>query len=90
MTVPHPACPPDDKIKKKMPMTYDVTRIASHRGGTLAFGDSTPQGVRATAGMAPQEVEFDVHPTADGVIMVPQDTTLGRTTDATGAIRDLT
>ncbi|SLN39943.1 cytoplasmic glycerophosphodiester phosphodiesterase [Pseudooceanicola marinus] len=90
MTVPHPAFPPDDKSKTKMPMTYDVTRIAAHRGGPLAFGGSTPQGFRATAAMALEEVEFDVHPTADGVVMVRHDATLDRTTDATGAIRDLT
>ena len=82
--------PSDDKTKKKMTMTYDVTRIASHRGGTLEFGDSTPQGFRATAAMALEEVEFDVHPTADGAIMVHHDATLDRTTDASGAIRDLT
>lgn len=90
MTGPLSALPTDDKTKKKMPMTYDVTRIASHRGGTLEYGDSTPQGFRATARMALEEVEFDVHPTADGAIMVHHDATLDRTTDATGAIRDLT
>ena len=66
-----------------------VTRIASHRGGTLEFGDSTPHGFRTTAAMAVDEVEFDVHPTADGAIMVHHDATLDRTTDRTGAIRDL-
>ncbi|GGE98718.1 glycerophosphodiester phosphodiesterase [Stappia taiwanensis] len=66
-----------------------MTRIASHRGGTLEFGDSTPVGFKATAQMALEEVEFDVHPTADGAIMVHHDPTLDRTTDRTGAIRDL-
>ncbi|WP_119838434.1 glycerophosphodiester phosphodiesterase family protein [Pseudooceanicola algae] len=65
------------------------TRIASHRGGTLEFGDSTPRGFRTTAAMPVDEVEFDVHPTADGAIMVHHDATLDRTTDGTGAIRDL-
>ena len=36
-----------------------MTRIASHRGGTLEFGDSTPQGFAATAKMPLEEVEFD-------------------------------
>lgn len=67
-----------------------MTRIASHRGGTLEFGDSTPQGFRATAGMAVDEVEFDVHPTSDGAIMVHHDATLDRTTDRTGRIAALT
>ncbi|WP_417308327.1 glycerophosphodiester phosphodiesterase family protein [Devosia sp.] len=67
-----------------------MTRIASHRGGTLEFGDSTPAGFAATATMALEEVEFDVHPTSDGAIVVHHDATLDRTTDRTGAIADLT
>lgn len=67
-----------------------MTRIASHRGGTLEFGDSTSQGFRATARLPVDEVEFDVHPTRDGAIMVHHDATLDRTTDRTGAIATLT
>ncbi|WP_128253117.1 glycerophosphodiester phosphodiesterase family protein [Falsirhodobacter deserti] len=66
-----------------------MTRIASHRGGTLEFGDSTPAGFKATARMALEEVEFDLHPTADGAIVVHHDPTLDRTTDRTGAIAGL-
>ncbi len=66
-----------------------MTRIASHRGGTLEYGDSTPQGFAATAKMALEEVEFDVHPTADGAIIVHHDATLDRTTDRSGAIASL-
>src|SRR3546814_6612192 len=68
----------------------DMTRIASHRGGTLEFGDITPQGFAATAAMALEEVEFDLHPTADGAIIVHHDPTLDATTDMTGAIADMT
>lgn len=67
-----------------------MTRIASHRGGTLEFGDSSPQGFAATARMALEEVEFDVHPTVDGAIIVHHDATLDRTTDRTGPIARLT
>ncbi|WP_113448092.1 glycerophosphodiester phosphodiesterase family protein [Rhizobium cremeum] len=67
-----------------------MTHIASHRGGTLEFGDSTPRGFSATAIMALEEVEFDVHPTADGAIIVHHDATLDATTDRTGAIAGLT
>lgn len=63
-----------------------MTFIASHRGGTLEFGDSTPQGFAATATMPLEQVEFDVHPTSDGAIIVHHDATLDRTTDRTGAI----
>ncbi len=67
-----------------------MTRIASHRGGTLEFGDSTFAGFSATAGMPVEEVEFDLHPTLDGVIFVHHDPTLDRTTDRSGAIAGLT
>lgn len=65
-----------------------MTNIASHRGGTLEFGDSTPSGFKATARMALEQVEFDVHPTVDGAIMVHHDATLDRVTDRTGAIAE--
>lgn len=67
-----------------------MTRIASHRGGTLEFGDSTPQGFAATALMDLEEVEFDVHPTADGEIVVHHDATLDATTDMSGVIAQMT
>lgn len=63
-----------------------MTRIASHRGGTLEFGDSTLQGFTATSKMALEEVEFDLHPTADGAIVVHHDPTLDGTTDISGII----
>jgi len=67
-----------------------MTRIASHRGGTLEFGDSTPRGFAATALMNVEEVEFDVHPTVDGAIVVHHDATLDATTEASGTIADMT
>lgn len=67
-----------------------MTRIASHRGGTLEFGDSTPTGFRSTARLPLEEVEFDLHPSADGAIMVHHDPTLDGTTDGSGEIRKLT
>jgi glycerophosphoryl diester phosphodiesterase len=67
-----------------------MTRIASHRGGTLEYGDSTPRGFAATAAMPLEEVEFDIHPTADGAIIVHHDPTLEGTTDCCGAIAGLT
>ena len=67
-----------------------MTRIAAHRGGTLEYGDSTPQGFAATAAMALEQVEFDLHPTSDGAIIVHHDATLDRTTDRTGAIAEQT
>ncbi|MDH2325783.1 glycerophosphodiester phosphodiesterase family protein [Cereibacter sp. SYSU M97828] len=67
-----------------------MTRIASHRGGTLESGDSTPSAFRMTAALPVDEVEFDLHPTADGHIVVHHDPTLDRTTDRGGEIAMLT
>jgi glycerophosphoryl diester phosphodiesterase len=67
-----------------------MTRIASHRGGILEFGDSTPQGFAASARMKLDEVEFDVHPTSDGNIVVHHDPTLDATTDVSGTIAAMT
>lgn len=67
-----------------------MTRIASHRGGALEYGDSTYAGFSATAQLPLEEVEFDLHPTVDGAIMVHHDSTLDRTTDRSGAIATLT
>lgn len=67
-----------------------MTRIASHRGGTLEFGDSTPTGFRSTARLPLEEVEFDLHPSIDGAIMVHHDPTLDGTTDKSGEICKLT
>ncbi len=67
-----------------------MTRIASHRGGTLEYGDSTPTAFRATAALPLEEVEFDLHPSVDGAIMVHHDATLDRTTDTSGPLAALT
>ncbi len=67
-----------------------MVRIASHRGGTLEFGDSTLQGFSRTALMDLEEVEFDVHPTADEAIIVHHDPTLDATTDLKGVIAQKT
>ncbi|MGV1964122.1 glycerophosphodiester phosphodiesterase family protein [Agrobacterium sp. 22-222-1] len=67
-----------------------MVRIASHRGGTLEFGDSTLLGFTKTAAMDLEEVEFDVHPTSDGAFVVHHDTTLDATTDTCGVISEMT
>lgn len=43
---------------------------------------------RETAALDVDQVEFDVHPTADGALVVHHDPTVGRMTDGSGAISD--
>jgi len=63
-----------------------VTLIASHRGGSLEAPENSPTSFRHTAGLAVEQVEFDIHPTADGQIVVIHDATLERTTNGAGPV----
>jgi glycerophosphoryl diester phosphodiesterase len=63
-----------------------MTLIASHRGGSLQWPENSPTAFRNTAALPVDQVEFDIHPTADGEIVVIHDATLDRTTNATGPV----
>ena len=67
-----------------------MTLIASHRGGSLEAPENSPTSFRHTAGLGVEQVEFDIHPTADGHIVVIHDATLERTTDGHGKVAALT
>ena len=60
--------------------------IASHRGGSLEWPENSPTAFRNTAALAVDQVEFDIHPTADGEIVVIHDATLDRTTTGRGPV----
>jgi glycerophosphoryl diester phosphodiesterase len=63
-----------------------VTLIASHRGGALQWPENSPTAFRNTAALPVDQVEFDIHPTADGEIVVIHDATLNRTTSGAGPV----
>ena len=63
-----------------------MTLIASHRGGSLEAPENSPTSFRHTAGLGVEQVEFDIHPTSDGHIVVIHDATLERTTDGVGSV----
>lgn len=63
-----------------------MTLIASHRGGALQWPENSPTAFRNTARLPVDQVEFDIHPTADGAIVVIHDATLDRTTTGTGPV----
>ncbi len=63
-----------------------MTLIASHRGGSLEAPENSPTSFRHTAALGVEQVEFDIHPTADGHIVVIHDATLERTTDGHGPV----
>ncbi len=63
-----------------------MTQIASHRGGALLWPENSRIAFENTAGLAVQQVEFDVHPTADGRLVVIHDPTFERTADTAGPV----
>jgi glycerophosphoryl diester phosphodiesterase len=66
------------------------TLIASHRGGALQWPENSPTSFANTAKLPVDQVEFDIHPTADGEIVVIHDATLDRTTSGTGPVAECT
>jgi glycerophosphoryl diester phosphodiesterase len=62
------------------------TDIASHRGGALLWAENSRLAFENTAKLPVEQVEFDVHPTRDGKLVVIHDETLDRTTDGKGPV----
>ena len=62
-----------------------MTDIASHRGGALLWAENSRLAFERTAELPVEQVEFDVHPSRDGRLVVIHDATLERTTDGIGA-----
>src|SRR4249920_900103 len=63
-----------------------MTDIASHRGGALLWPENSRIAFENTAKLPVEQVEFDVHPTRDGQLVVIHDDTLDRTTDGHGPV----
>lgn len=63
-------------------------KIASHRGGADLWPENSMTAFRQTSMLPVDEIEFDVHPTADGKLVVHHDPTVDRMTNGTGAIAD--
>lgn len=64
------------------------TAIAAHRGGALEAPENSPSAFRHAARLAVEYVEFDVHPSADGRLVVHHDALFGRMTDLTGPVAE--
>jgi len=63
-----------------------MTEIAAHRGGAHLWPENSRIAFENTARMAVEQVEFDVHPTRDGRLVVIHDPTLDRTTTGSGPV----
>ncbi|HWI83499.1 glycerophosphodiester phosphodiesterase family protein [Ramlibacter sp.] len=63
--------------------------IVGHRGARNLWPENSLSGFRRLIATGADAVEFDVHETRDGTAVVIHDPQLDRTTEASGAIRDL-
>jgi glycerophosphoryl diester phosphodiesterase len=63
------------------------TEIASHRGGAILWPENSLLAFRQALALPAEQLEIDVHLTADGEVAVIHDATLDRTTDGTGPVR---
>src|SRR5687768_9453981 len=62
----------------------------AHQGGAKEAPSSTLFALRQAVANGADALELDVHMTKDGVLVVCHDATVDRTTNATGAIAELT
>jgi len=64
------------------------TEIASHRGGAFLWPENSLLAFRKALAWPAEQVEFDVHASAEGEPVVIHDATLNRTTDGSGPVRE--
>jgi glycerophosphoryl diester phosphodiesterase len=62
----------------------------AHRGGAEIAPENTLEGFREGLRVGAGVLELDVHTTADGHVVVIHDAAVDRTTDSTGAVREMT
>ena len=71
-------------------MAGSRTLVAAHRGGAALAPENSLAAFRNALALGADIVEFDMHLTRDGEVVVIHDPTLDRTTTMTGAVRDHT
>jgi glycerophosphoryl diester phosphodiesterase len=67
-------------------MDRKVIEIAAHRGGALLWPENSPTAFENTARLSVDQVEFDVHSSGDGKLVIIHDPTLDRTTNGSGPV----
>ena len=66
------------------------TLLAAHRGGSLLWPENSLLAFRNAFALGADFIEFDVHLSRDGEVVVIHDATLDRTTTGSGPVRDRT
>ncbi len=64
--------------------------VAGHRGWVDKYPENTMLGFRKTLELGVDQLETDIHLTKDGELVLIHDTTLDRTTNGGGAVKDFT
>ena len=64
--------------------------VAAHRGGALLWPENSLLAFRNAVGLGADFLEFDVHLSKDGEVIVIHDAILDRTTTGTGPVRERT
>lgn len=65
-------------------------KVYAHRGSSGTHPENTVSAFKAAAKLPIHGVEFDVHMTKDGELVVIHDETIDRTSNGTGFIKDMT
>ncbi len=65
-------------------------QIIAHRGGAALEPENTEAAFRNAARVGADWIEFDVHRTVDGVLVIMHDDTVNRMTNGVGFIKDMT
>ena len=66
------------------------TKVWAHRGSSAYAPENTLEAFDLAAKMGAQGVELDVHVSLDGELVVIHDETVNRTSNGTGAVREMT
>jgi len=67
-----------------------ATLLAAHRGGSLLWPENSLLAFRNAVALGADFIEFDVHLSRDGEVVVIHDPTLERTTTGAGPVKDRT
>jgi len=73
-------------VGRPLPETLPGTLIAAHRGGAGLWPENSLTAFRHAVRLPIDLIEFDVHRTADDVLIVIHDATVDRTTDGSGPV----
>jgi glycerophosphoryl diester phosphodiesterase len=77
-------------IKDHPFLAGDKPLVMAHRGGEGLWPPNTLYAFQKAVEMGVDILELDIHTSADGALVVRHDDTVDRTTNGSGAIRDLT